>query len=180
MIKDTIVVGSHAFFFPAGSAFTLPANGVSSRTAKPGSTDTGWINLGVSEWTKQNTGTTADIKAPAPGIRVLWKKVPTSRGLKLKGKLKEMQNLVWKLLLSTAPLPQSPDAGGQYNPMGGDPLVEGWLQIQQYNQYNQLVNTMDVFVAMTLPGDVSFGEAPLEVDVECDCYWSALNTGSLQ
>ena len=120
-----------------------------------------------------------DFLAPAPGCRVLWDKVVTSKGLKLKGTLMEMQNFEWQLLLSTLALPKSPAAGGQYNPLEGEPLIRGWLQLQQYNQANELINTMDVFVAMTVPGDVAFGPNPVDVAVECDVLFSTLNTGQL-
>lgn len=179
MITSRTVIGAHAYFFPNATAYTIPAAGTASRIAKPGSADPKWIDLGVSDWTFQNTGTTADFFAPAPGVRVLWDKIVTKKGLKLKGKLMEMQNLVWQLLLSAAALPSSPDAGGQFNPLEGDPVIRGWLQLQQFNQANVLINTMDVFVAITLPGDVQFGENPVDVDVEADVLFSTLNTGSL-
>lgn len=179
MITSRIVVGTQAYFFPAGLAFTLPAPGTAGRAAKPGPTDPVWIDLGKSDYTFQNTSKTVDFFAPAPGCRVLWDKIVTAKGLKIKGKMMEMQNLEWQLLLSTAVLPASPAAGGQYNPLEGDPVVRGWLQLQQFNQTNALINTMDVFVAMTIPGDVSFGENPVDIDMECDVLWSALNTGQL-
>jgi hypothetical protein len=70
-------------------------------------------------------------------------------------------------------------AGGQYNPLEGDPVIRGWLQVQQYNQLNVLQNTMDVFVALTVPGDVEFGENPVDINVEADVLFSTLNTGTL-
>jgi hypothetical protein len=173
------VIGAQAYLFPAGLAFTVPATGTAGRNSKPGAADTGWINAGVSDWTFVNTGKLTDFMAPAPGARVLYDKIVTSKGLKLKGKLMEMQNLTWQLLLSTLTLPNSPTAGGQYNPLEGDPVIRTWLQLQQYNQANALINTMDVFVAMTLPGDVQFGENPVDVDVEADVLFSTLNTGQL-
>lgn len=180
MIKDRIVVGSHAHFFATGLAYTIPnPGGNASRTAKPGPTDPAWLDLGEGDWKKSNTGKTVDFMAPAPGIRVLKKKIPTTRGLKLKGKLMEVQNLIWQMLLSTATLPASPAEGGQYNPLAGDPFVEGWLKIQQYNQANELINTMDVFVVMNIPGDVDFGEGPVDIDVEADVCQSTLNSGTL-
>lgn len=179
MQSQRSVIGAQAFFFREGSAFTVPANGTASRTAKPGAADTGWLSLGVSDWTLQNTGTTEDFFAPAPGARVLQDKIVTKKGLKLKGKLMELQNQTFQLLLSTLALPASPAAGAQYNPLEGDPVIRGWLQLQQYNQANALINTLDVFVVMTLPGDVSFGEGPVDVDVECDVLFSTLNTGNL-
>ena len=179
MIKARTVIGAHAFGFPDGVAFTLPAPGTASRTAKPGNTDTGWFDFGVSDWTFQPTSQVEDFFAPAPGIRVLWDKITTRKGLKLKGKLMEMQNITWQMLLATLALPVSSTAGGQYNPLEGDPVVRMWLQLQLYNQANTLINTMDVFVAMQIPGDVQFGDKPVDVDVEADVLFSTLNTGTL-
>jgi hypothetical protein len=170
MLTARTVIGAHAYFFPAGIAYSLPdPGGTAGRSAKPGSDDPLWIDCGVADWTLQNTGTTVDFMAPAPGCRELYDK----------GKLMEMQNLVWQVLLSTAALPASPAAGGQYNPGEGDPVVRGWLQLQQFNQANVLINTMDVYVALTIPGDVQFGENPVDVDVEADKLQSIYNTGSL-
>lgn len=173
------VIGAHGFFFPNGVAYTLPSAGTASRTAKPGATDTGWIDVGQADWSLQNTGKTEDFMAPSPGARQLYDKVVVSKGLKLKGKLMELSNLVYQVLLSTAALPTSPTAGGQYNPLEGDPIVRGWLKLQQYNQANVLINTLDVFVAMTIPGDIAFGDKPVDVDVEADVLFSTLNTGTL-
>lgn len=178
MNKARTVLGLHGFLFPDAAPFTVPAAGTASRTAKPGAADPAWFDIGVSDWTFQPTSTVEDFFAPAPGIRVLWDKIATKKGLKLKGKLMEMSNVVWQMLLATSTLPLS-GAGGQYNPLEGDPVLRAWLQLQQYNQANALINTMDVFVAMQIPGDVKFDDKLVDVDVEADVLFSTLNTGTL-
>jgi hypothetical protein len=179
MQKARTIIGAHVFLFPEGTSFTIPSAGTAGRAAKPGSADTGWIDAGVSDWSIAPQNKIDDFMAPAPGARVLYDKITKSKGLKLKGKLMEMSNLTYRLLLSTGALPTSPTAGGQYNPLEGDPVVRCWLQLQQYNQANTLINTLDVFVALTLPGDVEFGENPVDVTVEADVLFSTLNTGTL-
>jgi hypothetical protein len=179
MVTKRTIIGAHAFFFPAGAAFTVPSAGTSGRAAKPGSADTGWLDCGVSDWDLVPKNEVDDFYAPMPGARVLYDKITKKRGLKLKGKLMEMQNLSWQMILGTLTLPNSPAAGGQYNPLEGDPVVRGWLQLQQFDQGNVLINTMDVFVALAVPGDVSFGDAPVDVTVEADVLFSTLNTGTL-
>lgn len=179
MILARTVIGARAFFFPNGVAFTVPSSGTASRSAKPGAADTAWIDLGISDWSLTNTGKTEDLMAPSPGARILYDKIVTAKGLKLKGKIMELQNLQLQLLLSTLVLPTSPTAGGQYNPGEGEPVLRGWLKLQQYNQANTLINTLDVFVAMTLPGDVAFNDKPVDIDVEADMLWSTLNTGTI-
>lgn len=177
--KARTVIGTHSFFFPDGAAFTSPAPGTAGRAAKPGAADAAWLDLGVADWTFAPQNKTSDFMAPAPGARVLYDKVTTAKGLKLKGKLFEMSNITWKLLLAAAAAFPITGAGGQYNPLEGDPVIRGWLQVQQYNQLNVLQNTMDVFVALTVPGDVEFGENPVDINVEADVLFSTLNTGTL-
>ncbi len=179
MIKARTVIGAHAFFFPDGVAFTVPGAGTTSRTAKPGAADPAWLDVGVSDWGIAPQNKIEDFMAPAPGARVLWDKITTAKGLKLKGKWMEMHNAVYQMLLATLTLPNSPTAGGQYNPLEGDPVLRGWLQLQQYNQANTLINTLDVFVAMTIPGDIGFDDKPVDVQVEADVLFSTLNTGTL-
>lgn len=179
MNKARTVIGTHAFFFPDGSAFTVPGAGTSGRAAKPGAADPAWFDMGVSDWTKSPQNKFSDFMAPAPGARTLYDKITTAKGLKLKGKVMEQSNLTWKLLLGLASAFPLTGAGGQYNPLEGDPVIRGWLQLQQYNQLNALINTVDYFVALTVPGDVEFGENPVDVNVEADVLFSTLNTGTL-
>jgi hypothetical protein len=173
------VIGAHAFFARDGVAFLLPAPGTISRTAKPGPTDTKWIDLGEGDWTPSPNSKTVDFMAPAPGARVLKDKITTARGLKYKGKLFEIQNLSWQLIMGSLDLPTSPTAGGQYNPLEGEHNIKGWLKLQQYGQDNSIINVVDVYVAMQISGDVAMGENPVDIDVEADVLYSTLNTGTL-
>ena len=179
MNRSRIITGAAAFFFPAGKAFTVPSAGTSSPTAKPGAADTGWVNLGEADWTLTPDVQTEPFYGASTGRRVLIDKIVTRQGLKLKGKLMEVQNLTWQMLLGTLALPDSPAAGGQFNHMEGDPILRGWLQLQQRTPGGTLLVTHDLYVAMMVPGDVVFGDKPLEIDVEAEMLFSTLNTGSL-
>ncbi len=179
MIKARTVIGAHAFGFTDGAAFTVPGAGTSSRTAKPGAADPAWFDFGVSDWKIKTNNKIEEFNAPSPGARVLYDLITVSKGMTLSGKLMEMSNLVYQMLLGTLTLPTSPTAGGQYNPLEGDPVVRMWLQLQQYNQANSLINTMDVFVGMTIPGDIAFDDKLIDVDVEAKVLFSTLNTGTL-
>jgi hypothetical protein len=178
MITQRSVIGAQAKFFKSGAAITVPGAAVASRTAKPGAADPLWIDCGISDWNIQNTSETKNFMAPLPGARALYDVITISKGAKLKGKIMELSNLVYQMLLSSASLPASPTAMGQFNPLAGDPVVRGWLKLQQYDQFNTLILTMDVFVAMKIPGDVAFGGAEVDVDVEAEVLWSTLNTAT--
>ncbi|QYM80288.1 hypothetical protein K0B96_06645 [Horticoccus luteus] len=173
------VIGSHAFFFPDGAAFTVPnPGGVCGRNLKPGATDTGWFDLGVSKWKHSPTHKIEDFDAPSPGARMLYDRIVTRKGKKLSGTLMEMSNLTWQLLMASQELPLT-GAGGQYNPLAGDPLIRGWLQLQDYDQHNTLIGTTDYFVSLELPGDVEFGDSALDIGVDAYVLFSPLMTGSL-
>ncbi len=179
MNKARKVIGTHAYFFPDAAAFTVPDAGTASRTAKPGAADPAWLDVGVSNWTLSPNNTVVDFLAPAPGMRVLYDRITTKKGLILKGTWMEMSNLIYKMLTAAAAAFPLSGAGGQYNPLEGDPVIRGWLQLQQYDQGNTLINTMDAFCALNIPGDVEFGENLVDVSVEAHVLFSTLNTGSL-
>ena len=179
MILSRKVIGAHAFLFLEGSAFTVPTAGTAGRAAKPGAADTAWIDAGIADWDIEQTGTTEPLMAPAPGARQLYDEIVTSKGLKLSGQLKELSNLAYQLLLSTGALPVSPTAGGQYNPLEGQPVVRAWFKLQQYDQGNNLINTLDVFVALKVTGAVAFADKGVDVPVEANVLYSTLNTGTL-
>lgn len=179
MITKRRVVGTHAFIFPSGSAFTVPGAGTASRTAKPGAADPAWIDLGICDWDVTNTSTTEDLMAPSPGARQLYEEVVTSKGVTIEGMLKQLANLSFQLLFSSLPLPVSPTAGGQYNPDEGSPIVECWIKLQQYDQNDTLINTVDMFMSLKLSGKVSFGAAGVDLPVIARKLFSTLNTGTL-
>ncbi|MDP2136363.1 MAG: hypothetical protein Q8J74_00780, partial [Candidatus Didemnitutus sp.] len=102
-----------------------------------------------------------------------------ARGLTMKGKLFEIQNLIWQMLFGTLDLAASPAAGGQYNPLEGEHTIKGWLKLQQYGQDNAIINTGDLYVSMKISSDVAMGENAVDVDVEAKVLFSTLNTGTL-
>ncbi len=57
--------------------------------------------------------------------------------------------------------------------------LKGWLKIQQYNRANVLINTMDVWIDLSIEGEIDFGENPVDLDTTAKVLWSSLNTGTL-
>jgi hypothetical protein len=174
-----IVVGSQSKFFPEGVAFNIPAAGTCSKTAKPGIADTGFLDLGPIKWNKKNTSKTEVFLAPNPGGYVAEDEIPLSRGMTLSGKLEKQSNFAYQLALQTTALPVSPTAGGVYNPLSGPPAVRGWLHVQEYNQYDVLINTVDYWVSLKLAGDTNNDDKPAETPVEATVLFSTLNVGTL-
>jgi hypothetical protein len=179
MNQKRTVVGSQSTFFPEGSAFTVPGAGTASISSKPGATDPAWLALGGIKWSKEPTTKTETYMAPAPGAYVAQDEVVLSRGLTLKGKLELQSNFAYQLATATAALPVSPTAGGVYNELAGSPVVRGWLHIQEYDQNNVLINTVDRWVALKASGATNNDDKAAETPVEAVLLFSTLNVGTL-
>lgn len=168
-------LGSHAFFFREGDAYTVPSSGTCSRTTKPGPTDTGWIDFGViSGFDIDAQSELKEKYAPVPGRLVLYDVHETKRKIAIKFKAEQLSPLAWELMLRTLALSS---ASTQYNPEEGV-VKKGWLKFQQYDQDNTLVNTTDVWVHLKAKGQ-PLGNDTTEVDVEALVLHSTLNTGTL-
>ena len=179
MIINRTIVGAHVRLFPDGLANTLPTVSTASRINLPGPTDPAWLDVGVSDWDITNASKTEDFMAPSPGARVLYDEITVSRALTIKGKLMQLQNLVYQMLLGTGTLPESPTAGGAYVPLAGEATIRTWVELKQYNQANSLLNTFYGFMSMRIPSDVKFDDKPVDVAVEAKLLYSTLNGGTL-
>lgn len=166
-------------FFLEGVAFTIPQAGTAAADAKPGITDGGWISAGPIKWAKSPTSKTEEYMAPAPGAYMAEDEIVLSKGLKLKGKIEKQSNLAVQLALATQGLPTSPTAGGQFNPLGGSPVVRAWLHVQEYDQDNVLINTVDYWVALKASGDTNNDDKAAETPIEAMVLFSTLNSGTL-
>jgi hypothetical protein len=183
MLLKRIVVGSQSKFYREGATFTLTApGGTVSRTAKPDITDPAWLDIGPIKWSKDPSHKTEEYMVAAPGRYQAEDEIVLSVGLKLKGKLEKQSNFAVELALAakaTAAIPASPTAGGQYNPLAGSPVINGWLHVQEYNQDNTLLNTVDYFVALKVSGGTNADDKAAETPIEATVLFSTLNSGTL-
>ena len=180
------VVGIQTQFFPTGSNFTIPAAGVASSSSKPGATDPAWLLFGNVKWGMEGDHKSETYMEPTPGAYAATDKILLSKGLKGKGKLEKLSNFAYQLLWAAQPLPASatyggaaPVAGGVYNPLSGNPIVQGWLHWQEYDGNNTLLNTVDIYVALQASGSANRDDKPAETNVEFEVLFSNLNVGTL-
>ena len=120
------------------------------------------------------------VRGPNSGINQVEDVIPVSNDLSVSAHIVSVSQLFWKLLWQSA----LGSAETQYNPgeaaSGEAPgLVKAWLKIQQYDQTNTLFNSVDLWCALTIGGGVSFGESPIEFDLNGQVMLSTLNTGAL-
>ncbi|HEY1791562.1 MAG TPA: hypothetical protein VGG34_01475 [Opitutaceae bacterium] len=174
-----IVTGSQSIFFPEGGAFTIPAAGIAGVASKPGATDPAFLVLGAIKWSKNPTHKTENYMEASPGSYVATDEIVLSKGITLKGKLEKQSNFAVQLQQACAALPVSPAAGGVFNPLSGPPVVRGWLHVQEYDQNDTLVNTVDYWVAMKASGDTNNDDKATETPIEAVVLFSTLNVGTL-
>lgn len=169
------ILGNHGFFFRDGAAYTVPSSGNASRTAKPGATDTGWIDIGIVTAVKPERQSDAqEVWAPTPGVLRLYDIIRTKQKLSFTLNLEEVSPLSWELLFNTAALTSG---STQYNPCEGA-QKKGWLKIQQYDQADALFNTLDVYVEVEVQ-NAEFGEGVVRLELKASVLHSTLNTGTL-
>lgn len=176
LASDNRVISTHLSFFREGVAFTSPSSGTCGREAKPGASDTGWISLGnPPEFAVTHDKTEIEIMKGVPGRRVRHNMIHTEAKLDLTFTIEEMRAEMVELLFGSLALTA---ASTQYNPLEGAEK-KGWLKVQKYDQTNTLVNTVDVFVILSIDGEVSFTNQLATFPVSAKVLHSTLNTGTL-
>jgi len=172
-----LVVGSKTSLFLEGVAFTVPTAANAGVAAKPGITDTGWIDVGPIKWSKSPTHKTEEYMEPSPGAYVATDEIVLSKGLKLKGKLEKQSVYAKRLADATAALAAT--SGAVYNPLAGSPVIRAWVHIQEYNQFDVLINTVDYWCAIKASGDTNHDDKAAETPIEATVLYSTLNVGTL-
>lgn len=173
-----IVIGSQSKFFLEGVAFTVPTAGTASAAAKPGITDSGWIDAGPIKWKEKPMSKTEVYMTPSPGAYTAEDEIVLSRGLSLTGSLEKQSPLA--LTLARAPAaPLANTAGTVYNPLAGSPVVRAWIHVQKYDQNNVLVDTAEVWCSIKASGDTNHDDKASETPIEATVLFSTLNVGTL-
>lgn len=174
-----IVVGNHARFFRDGDVFTLPGpGGTAGRAARPNPEDTGWIDLGaIVELSIEKAQEEREVWAPNPGRLELKDVVETRRALTAKFTAQEMGPLAFELLYGLDPLDQAL-VTADYVALAGD-TKKGWLEIKQYDQDDQAVNTLYAYVHLKVAGEIAFNDQLVSFPIEARQLISTLNEGTL-
>lgn len=170
------VLSTHLSFFREGVAYTSPSSGTCAREAKPGASDTGWISLGnVPEFGATHDKSEIEIMKAVPGRRVRYDMIHTDQKLDLSFTIEEVRAEMVELLFGSLALTS---ASTQYNPLEGTEK-RGWLKVQQYDQSNTLINTVDLWVILSIDGEVTANNQLATFPVSAKVLHSTLNTGTL-
>lgn len=170
------IIATHAKFFPAGKAFTVPAAGTASSTARPGDTDEGWVPIGdIDETVDSPTREEFKVYAPRPGRKRLKKILSTKDEVTIRMTAQEVSPLAVQAIFKTSPLDETSNT---FTPFSGTSIA-GWLNLKRFDQENVFVSEMTVWVDLKVAGDVTHGNNPTTIQFEAALLDSALNIGSL-
>lgn len=175
--------GKHAWFFRDGDTITIPASGssagVSSRTNKPDPTDPLYLDVGaIADWTDDfKTMGDEKIYKPSPGRMQLYGIVEKGGEGMFKFTTEEITALSMEIFFRTSQKLTS--AGGVYNPLSAPPRT-GWLHREIYDQNNNFLLNLDVYVMLRITGGVASKEGSvIKPNWEANILYSTLNVGLL-
>jgi hypothetical protein len=182
-LTRALIPGLHLLVFPEADNFTKDADNLTvsatpaSRTAKPGSQDSGWIDIGViEEGDIQVEASDIEIFAPKPGKLVLWDELTTKEKLTGSATLKEVSPYALEVLFRSARLTA---ASTQFNSLSGG-KKRGWLQVQVYDDQDDQILVKNIWASLKIAGAVPLGGAKLmELKLEFKQLYSTLNTSTL-
>lgn len=180
MIERSYIIGVQGFFVPNGTAFTIPAAGIASRTAKPGATDTSWLDMGVfkdNDFGFEKKQEARDVFAAAPGNIVLYDEILTKGEVDFKMGACQLSPFYFSLMFGAQALSQS-GTNQVYNPLAA-PTVHGWLKTEWYDDQNNLLNVLDHWVSLKTDGEIKFGDNVVTVNLMARGLYSSLNVGTL-
>jgi len=172
------IIGNHVYFFRDGAAFTAPAAGVASRTAKPAMNDGSWLEFGkVDKLSVAHDKDEKEIYAPSPSRLELDDVLVNKRKTTIKFDTQELSELCFELAFGSKP---ANPADGQYNPGSGD-AVKGWLHIEQFGPDSDVVpvNVVDLYSYLSLSSDLTFDDNVVKTSMQALRLRSTLNTGAL-
>jgi hypothetical protein len=170
------VIGNKIRIFREGDAFILPSAGTAGQESKPGSGDTGWLDVGdVLEFGANPQRETREVWGPAPGQLKLKDIIETKRRLTLTFTLQDLSPFAYELLFGTAKLDETATT---YTPLSAGEK-RAWVEIKQRDNTDALVNTLTVFALLKASGEVKFNDQLATVPVEAEVLYSSVATGTL-
>lgn len=176
LVTREMAVGSHAWIFREGDAFTVPEAGTANANSLPGAEDAGWISTGnIEDW--EDSITDEEEKAvwtPTPGHLVMSRLITTKQGMQFKFTTNQLTPIAIESFYRTDT--KLDEDGYQFNPLSRVPRSV-WLKIQRYSEEDNLVLAMDVFVQLKASGGMKGGGGNLIMpEFTAKLLYSPLNT----
>lgn len=160
----------------ADTAGTVTFTSVAGRWKRPSSTDAGWIDAGiVSDLSFDRSVTSDQIFAPNPGKIELYDVIETKVINGCKFTTEQLSAITWEVLMGTEALDEDSTDYTPSEKVG----KKFWIEVKQYDQDDQLVNTCYLYCYVKVDGELKFGDKHVTANWACQKLVSALNHGTL-
>ena len=169
-------LGSQAWFFKEGLAFTSPGAGTVSVSALPDKNDPLWPSLFIGdteEWNDKKTVDTEDVFKPNPGILVRKDIVTFFQQLDIELTTNSTRRIAFQIMYGSSVTLTT--GLGQFAPLASPP-PNGWLKLQRYNQDNELIFAADLWVRMDVQEMASGNKKLIKPKFMAKVLASDLNT----
>jgi len=158
MLDDlqSYALGSHAWLYREGEAFTSPAPGVVAVDALPDAADPGWAlrNIGdTEEWADKKNVDTEEILKPNPGHLSRKDIITFFQSLDFELTTNSLRRVAMQIMYGSAV--ELTEGVGQFVPLAKVP-PRAWLKLQRYTQDDVLIFAADLWVRIDVT-DTSSG-----------------------
>jgi hypothetical protein len=176
MDTKATILGSHAYFFRDGDAFTVPTGGTAGRNALPDDADPAWIDVGaIMEAGVEKKADEKEVWAPNPGKLALKDVLETKRDLTHKFTAQELSPFALEVIYGSEALNGT---STDFTALEGE-TKKGWLRIEQYDENDALTNTIYSYCHLKVAGEVKMGAELVSASFEARQLISPLNKGKL-
>jgi hypothetical protein len=169
-------LGSHAWFFPAGAAFTSPAAGTVAVDAMPDKNDPKWpdLNIGdIEDWSDKKNEDTEETFRPGPGLLKRKEIITFFQSLDMELTTNSLKRIAMQIMYGSDTTLD--DTHGQFAPLSAVP-PEGWLKLQRYTQDDELVFAADLWVRLDVTDAASGNKKIVKPKFMAKLLDSDLNT----
>lgn len=162
MTRRAAAQGTHAYYLPDGTAYTLPSPGTTGPSAVPDSNDAVWASNKlpiIKDFeVDPGTGQLLEVMAPSPGV------LQRAEVVQIGGKevwsftFSQVDSLAYQLFFQTLPLT---NASTQANPHERTDAVKGLVKIQCYDDRGNLNLVIDAYGVWTPKGTLKMDPTAL-------------------
>lgn len=158
---NSYALGSHAYFFPEGAAFTSPDAGTAAIDALPDADEPTWAAkfLGDTEsFEDMKDIEEVEVRKPNPGALATKDIITIFQKLEFKMTTNSLKRIAMQIMYGSAV--EITEAVGTFVPLAATP-PKGWLKLQRYTHENELVFAADLWVRAKVTGGVKGGNGEI-------------------
>lgn len=158
---NAYALGSHAYFFPEGAAFTSPGAGTAGIADLPDADEPTWADkfIGDTEaFEDMKNIEEVEVRKPNPGALTTKDIITIFQSLEFKVTTNSLRRIAFQIMYGSAVT--LTEGVGTFVPLAAVP-PKGWLKLQRYTNENELVFAADLWVRAKITGGMKGGNGEI-------------------